>query len=221
MAAEFDRIWPAHVAELVNVMAGLASGRRYRISDIQHHEVPPVEAECMVVYDLDVDDVAAIHQSNDVVRNSGTMVEFRRVVAPGNRAYVYSPIGTAVRARGWPGREAASGLYVVRSNPTRGREEDCERWYEKHLVEFIEAIDGYLGGQRYRLHAVQRAGQPPSPWQYLTIYERDDTDLEAIRRSFDRAATGGAFTPHGGAVAGDLHAVAYTTVGAREVRTAS
>lgn len=63
----------------------------------------------------------------------------------------------------------ASGAMVVFSNPTEGREDDYNDWYDNiHLPE-VCALDGVVGASRYAL----AADDPNATHRYLAIYELD------------------------------------------------
>jgi hypothetical protein len=79
-------------------------------------------------------------------------------------------------------------LYMVRSNPVEGKEDEFNRWYsDVHLPEVLQ-IEGFYNAQRFCLTPQQLQ---PQAHRYLAIYaiNGDDIDgtLENLRnmRSFN------------------------------------
>jgi hypothetical protein len=192
---EFEAWWPIHVREVVDNIEGFVAAQRYRLCEQQRPWSPPASWKCLMIYELEGDDVDAIHRDNTRVRESNIYTPFDGLVEPGSQGHVYTPVGVPYRRAGWEGRTQASHIVVVRSNPTDGNDEAYNEWYDNHLHEFVENIQGYAGAQRYRLNASQRPGMTSSKWQYVSIYELDDTDLPVIFRSNEEMKDAGVFTP--------------------------
>jgi hypothetical protein len=77
-------------------------------------------------------------------------------------------------------------LMVVLSNPSAGRDDDFNTWYdEQHLTEIL-AVDGFVAAQRYRL-----ASEQSGPHQYLAIYDVETDDLAHARRALTEAVQAG------------------------------
>lgn len=213
---EFEEWWPIHVREVVDNIEGFVGATRYRIVPKQREWSPPARWECLMVYELEGDDVDAIHRDNTRVRESNIYTPYDGMMAPGRMGHVYTPIGTPYRLDGWSGRDAASHIVVVRTNPSSPEDEDrFNEWYDTHLQEVVDGINGYAGAQRYRLNASQRPGMVPAPWQYVTIYEVDDTDLADVYASHREFKQQAAFKPHGGLVKDDHVGHVYAPVAAR------
>lgn len=67
----------------------------------------------------------------------------------------------------------ARGVYVVRTRPTDGHEDDFNRWYDEvHVPEVLE-VPGFVSARRFR-----------SGDDYLAIYELEGDDLDAVITDF-------------------------------------
>jgi hypothetical protein len=79
-------------------------------------------------------------------------------------------------------------LLVVFSNPTEGREEEFNDWYDNtHLREVCE-VPGITGAARYYLGA----DDPNGAHKYLAIYNLEG-DTDAIQTELGTRATTGVF----------------------------
>jgi len=66
-------------------------------------------------------------------------------------------------------------LYMVRSNPIAGKEQEFNRWYrDVHLPEVLQ-IEGFQNARRFRLTAQQLQ---PQSHQHLAIYTINGDDIE-------------------------------------------
>jgi hypothetical protein len=63
----------------------------------------------------------------------------------------------------------AKHLMVVLSRAKPGEDEEFNRWYDVHLRETIDKLDGFVSGQRFQL--AELPGAPENPYRYLAIYE--------------------------------------------------
>jgi len=59
-------------------------------------------------------------------------------------------------------------VMVVLSNPTAGKEEEYNRWYDETHLPQVLTVPGFVAAQRFR--CVQGMGRPV-PAQYLALYE--------------------------------------------------
>lgn len=75
----------------------------------------------------------------------------------------------------------APHLFVVFTNAEPGREAEFNEWYEKHHLDDIMGIEGFLWGQRFELHPDQRPGQTP-PWRYLVLYGFEGNAVDVHER---------------------------------------
>ena len=182
-----------HLREVVEYGSGMVRGRRYRLSDEQRpgQEAPPWRY--LALYDLECDDVADYHRGPWIV-DRPPLVPFQGLVRPDHAAWIYTPMGPRISR---PGRQDDGGddraerpLFLALTNAAAGQDEAFNAWYDQHhLREVVDRLPGFIAGQRYRLNAHQRPGQPRSPWEYLAVYEleRDrgihQAAAEEMRRS--------------------------------------
>jgi hypothetical protein len=66
---------------------------------------------------------------------------------------------------------------VVLTNAAEGREDEFNEWYDNTHINEILAIPGMESGQRFRLPGEPG---PNQPYRYLTIYEIETDDLDAV-----------------------------------------
>jgi hypothetical protein len=64
----------------------------------------------------------------------------------------------------------APHIFIAVTNPTPGKEDEYNEWYDHIHVPDVLRADGWVAAQRYRLSGEQRPDQSP-PWKYLCIYE--------------------------------------------------
>lgn len=211
---DFNRWYELHVREVVDNIDGFVAGQRYRLNDVQRFDARPAPWKYLTLYELE-GDVDAIHESNSKVRESGIYTPYDGLLEDDHVAHVYSPVDDGYRRDGWEGRNGATHVQVVRSNPGPLGEDAYNAWYDRHIHEVVDNIDGYMGAQRYVLNASQRPGMPPSRWRYVTIYEVATDDVPAVHRSNLSARDAGAFTPNQGELADDYIGQLFVRVGDR------
>ncbi len=103
---------------------------------------------------------------------------------------------------------------IVFSQPSPGREDEYNRWYDEvHLREVLE-IDGFVAAQRFRLGDAQ-IGEPGSeaPAPYLAIYEIEAESLEAALGKLDAAS--GTMDMSEALDLPSARAIAYSAIGER------
>jgi hypothetical protein len=218
---DYNEWYETHLREVVFNIDGFVAGTRYRLSEQQRPDVKPSLWRYITLYELVGNDVDAIHESNRHVRESGVYSPYEGLIDDDHVGHVYSPVGEPYRVEGWSDRRDAAHIMVVRSNPVAGNEATFQDWYQNHLLEVMGNIHGYRGAQRYRLNASQRPGMPEARWQYVTIYELDEPDLEKVHRSNMEARERGAFTPWTGILTDDHVGHVFTPVSARVVDEAA
>jgi hypothetical protein len=110
----------------------------------------------------------------------------------------------------------AQHVFLALTNPAAGREQDFDRWYERHVGEVLERYDGFISGRRYRASSFQVGGEA-LPWSHLALYEVIADDLDALHASNRAVLEAGALTPDGGAVAPGAAAWLFTALGGDEL----
>ncbi|UMG91220.1 hypothetical protein [Nocardioides sp. TF02-7] len=100
--------------------------------------------------------------------------------------------GRRHRAAGRPGGvvvgedelTVAKHLMVVLSRAKPGRDAEFNEWYDVHLRETVDKLDGFASGQRFQV--AELPGAPENPYRYLALYEvegdRVDVAVEEIQR---------------------------------------
>ena len=76
-------------------------------------------------------------------------------------------------------------LYIVRSNPTEGQEQEFNDWYENVHFPEVMAIEGFLTAERFKLNDENSAGE--QPYRYLAIYEIDDENVSGTLENIKNA----------------------------------
>jgi hypothetical protein len=209
-----------HVREAVENIEGFVAAQRYRIDSDQRPDAKPVRWRYITIYELEGDDVDAIHASNTVVRESGIYTPYAGLIDDDHAGYVYTPVGERVTAAEEKVRAtegAARHIMLVRANPTAEGADRFDDWYQNHLYEVTGSIDGYVSAQRYWLNASQRPGVAPAPWKHIAIYDIRADDMAAVHESNMRARAAGAFTSWAGVLTDDHVGHIYTPMGPRIV----
>lgn len=70
-------------------------------------------------------------------------------------------------------------LMVVLSNVKEGQEEEFNAWYDEHVQDVLQHLDGFIRAQRFRLAGEQAEGG--TSYRYLALYEIEEDKLEAAR----------------------------------------
>jgi hypothetical protein len=82
---------------------------------------------------------------------------------------------------------ATRDLMVVFSNPTEGRDDEFNLWYDTtHIPEVLE-IEGVVAARRYELGVED----PEAPHRYLAIYELNQPCDQVLERLVEHASAGG------------------------------
>ncbi len=83
----------------------------------------------------------------------------------------------------------ATHRLVVFTQPTEGREDEYNDWYDEiHLREVLET-DGFVGAQRFALSDAQIGDVADAvPSRYLAIYEIEADSLEAALEKLNAGA---------------------------------
>jgi hypothetical protein len=71
---------------------------------------------------------------------------------------------------------------VVLSNARTDQEDEFNLWYDEHMRDTIDKLDGFAAAQRFELS--QLPGAPDVPYRYLAIYEVEDDRLERAYEQF-------------------------------------
>ena len=71
---------------------------------------------------------------------------------------------------------------LVLSNARTDKEDEFNRWYDEHMRDTIDKLDGFASAQRFELAALP--GAPEVPYRYLVVYEVEDDRLERAYEQF-------------------------------------
>ncbi len=90
---------------------------------------------------------------------------------------------------------------ISRTNAAPGREDEYRQYALKHGQEVLDAVPAFTSAQLHELHAIQRpAAGPPSPYQFMTLYDIDGTTGDTVK-AVDAGRASGAISPNNGALA--------------------
>lgn len=71
---------------------------------------------------------------------------------------------------------------VVLTNAVEGADEEFNRWYDEQHLDDVLAIPGIVSAERFKV-----AG-PADKWSYLTLYDVETDDLEAVGAELQKRA---------------------------------
>lgn len=86
----------------------------------------------------------------------------------------------------------AKALLLAHVHPTdHAHEEEFNRWYDEvHLPQVVSAVDGIVGGSRYRYSDTQLLPPEAAPaHSYITVYELDTDDIATAIEQLKAAQT--------------------------------
>jgi hypothetical protein len=80
-------------------------------------------------------------------------------------------------------------VFVVRTNPVQGREDEYNEWYSnRHLADLL-AVPGVVSARRFKLADFQTDDEPQA-FKYLALYEVEAADAKSFfAEFFTRAGT--------------------------------
>lgn len=76
-------------------------------------------------------------------------------------------------------------LMFVFANPTAGREDEFNEWYNREHLPAIVGLDGVLAGQRFVFDSEQPPRGFTPPFRYLALYEVAPGGIVTVRASLD------------------------------------
>lgn len=88
------------------------------------------------------------------------------------------------------------GLFLVFSNPSAGREDEFNAWYEETHIPDVLKVPGVASAQRYAIadvpvDDVEGAPKPPPPeHRYLAVYRLDRDPAQVMKEMTTRTAAG-------------------------------
>jgi len=169
LAGHFNQLLPEAIATPGVLRARFAGAAPER-------EVP---AWCHIaIYDVDRDpaEVAAALFRHDAADSPAFDDRSLRMVTA-------SAITPRLLAEATSDSDAIPLLFVVLTNPVKGREVEYNEWYDRQHLQDVLAIPGFVAAQRFRVGEL--APIPMLPWQYLAIYEVAPDAVEAAFAEMD------------------------------------
>lgn len=81
--------------------------------------------------------------------------------------------------------------FLAFTNPTPGKEEEYNQWYEEHHLKDVINCPGFVSARRFRLAATQFEFNTVTPtYRYLAMYEIETDDVAAsLKEVVARAGT--------------------------------
>lgn len=73
----------------------------------------------------------------------------------------------------------AKYTFIVMTNPTEGKEEEFNAWYNTHHIPDVLNVPGFVCAQRFRLADTQMGGEGRKH-KYLALYEIETDDLPGV-----------------------------------------
>jgi hypothetical protein len=67
--------------------------------------------------------------------------------------------------------------FVVMTNPTAGKEDEFNEWYNKQHIPDVLNVPGFVSGQRFQIADAQMSREAGKGYKYLAIYEIETDDL--------------------------------------------
>jgi hypothetical protein len=74
----------------------------------------------------------------------------------------------------------AKYTFVVMTNPTAGKEDEFNEWYDKQHIPDVLNVPGFVSGQRFRIADAQMGGEASKAHKYLALYEIETDDLAGV-----------------------------------------
>jgi hypothetical protein len=100
---------------------------------------------------------------------------------------------------------------ITLSNPTEGREDEYNDWYQNvHLGELV-ALPGFMSARRYRQ---ARSLVEGDAWPYMAVYELETDDIDAVLQGLRDAAASRSLTMSDALDTDTTYAVVYEDFGA-------
>jgi hypothetical protein len=115
-----------------------------------------------------------------------------------------------IKSRGSRPADMQRYKFVVMSNPTEGRDEEYNDWYQNcHLPELLQ-LDGIVSAQRFQQTRNLREGES---YRYMVIYEIETDDIDAVIANLVQTAEAGQLTMSDAIDADNSYAVFYQESG--------
>ncbi len=83
----------------------------------------------------------------------------------------------------------ARHTFVVFTNPTEGREDDYNDWYDNTHLSDVLKVEGFVAAQRFKLADTDAPQE--FPHRYMALYEVETDDLAKVAQALSEAGESG------------------------------
>ena len=83
----------------------------------------------------------------------------------------------------------AKYTFVVMTNPTAGKEDEFNEWYNTHHIPDVLNVPGFVSAQRFGIAEAQMGGEKSGAYKYLALYEIETDDIAGVLKEL-RARAG-------------------------------
>jgi hypothetical protein len=83
----------------------------------------------------------------------------------------------------------ARHTFVVFTNPTEGREDDYNDWYDNTHLSDVLKVEGFVAAQRFKLSDTDAPQE--FPHRYMALYEVETDDLAKVAQALSEAGESG------------------------------
>ena len=112
--------------------------------------------------------------------------------------------------------------FVVMTNPTAGKEDEFNEWYNSQHIPDVLNVPGFVSGQRFRIADAQMGGEASKAYKYLALYEIETDDLAGVLKELRARAGTSEIVPSDAIDMKNVGAFVFTPVAekvmARDVR---
>ena len=84
----------------------------------------------------------------------------------------------------------ARHTFVVFTNPTEGREDEYNDWYDNTHLSDVLKVEGFVAAQRFKLSVTDPSQE--FPHRYMALYEVESDDLAKVAQALSEAGESGA-----------------------------
>jgi hypothetical protein len=93
---DFDAWYFDHLREVVDNIDGYRGAQRYQLNASQRPGMPAAGWKQVTVYEIDSDDIVAVHRSNYDARAAGAFTPYTGILEEDHIAHIFTPVGMRV-----------------------------------------------------------------------------------------------------------------------------
>ena len=182
--AEFnDWYTNQHIPDLMT-LPGFVRAQRFRLANSFRDPRGGPTWTYMVYYELDTPDLGTMLTDLVDAHSDGRITVSDVLHNESLTALVFSPVAPFYGEAG-----KRRQIFIALANPSDGREDDFNAWYNSQHVPDVVSIPGFKGAERFKL-AIPFL-DPLAGGQYLTVYDVDTNDIAALAAQVrENAVTG-------------------------------